>query len=253
MSRHPAKSRRLILPLLLATVLAGEVAGLALAARTSPAAVAEPAPPAVAHRPATADHPAAGRPATPSSPRVEVEGGRRWAAVSAVANRRADDRRARPIGNRGAVARPELLAEANAVDTGAGTRRGRNHVWIPSLGIDRSVESFPCSRTRPPDNSVYRWGCAGRNNIYLLGHAYSVFKPLHDAYVGGRLRAGMIVDYADTSGHVQRYAVAWWKVVRPTGAASWAWAPQPVPSMTLQTCVGAHSEYRLMVRMVATD
>ena len=80
-----------------------------------------------------------------------------------------------------------------------------------------------------------------------------MFKPLHDAYVTGRLRKGMIVDYADASGRVRRYAVAWWKVTRPTGAAAWAWAPQTVPSMTLQTCVGANSEYRLMVRLVATD
>jgi hypothetical protein len=115
------------------------------------------------------------------------------------------------------------------------------------------VETFPCDRTRPPDNFAYRWGCAGHNNVYLLGHAYSVFKPLHDAYVGGRLRKGMIVGYADANGRVQRYAVAWWKVTRPTGAASWAWAPQPVPSMTLQTCVGADSEYRLMVRLIATN
>lgn len=254
MSRRPATSRRFLLPLLLAVVLAGEVAGLAFAARAAepavngPAARVAPAVPTV-----TRDLQAARRPATPSSSRTDEERVRRGAAASTVADQRADDRRARPIGNRGATARPVLLAEANAVATGPGTRRGRNHVWIPSLGIDRSVESFPCDRTRPPDNFVYRWGCAGRNNVYLLGHAYSVFEPLHDAYVGGRLRTGMIVDYADASGRVRRYAVAWWKVVRPTGAASWAWAPQPVPSMTLQTCVGAHSEYRLMVRLVATD
>jgi hypothetical protein len=130
------------------------------------------------------------------------------------------------------------------------TYRGRNHVWIPSLGINRSVSAFPCSRTRPPDNYIYRWGCAGKNNVYLLGHAYSVFKPLHDAYVGGRLKKGMKVIYADGAGRVSTYSVIWWKVVRPTTAASWAWAAQSRPSMTLQTCVGAKSEYRLMVRLV---
>ena len=31
----------------------------------------------------------------------------------------------------------------------------------------------------------------------------------------GRLRKGMIVDYADANGRVQRYAVAWWKVDPP--------------------------------------
>lgn len=100
---------------------------------------------------------------------------------------------------------------------------------------------------------MYRWGCAGRNNVYLLGHAYSVFKPLHDAYVSGWLRKGMKVEYADGDGGVRAYAVVWWKITRPTGAAAWAWAAQSKPSMTLQTCVGANSEYRLIVRLVATN
>ncbi len=129
-------------------------------------------------------------------------------------------------------------------------RSGRNHVWIPSLGINRSVSWFPCDRKRPPDNFVYRWGCAGSNNIYLLGHAYSVFKPLHDAYVRGRLRVGLTAYYADAKGKVHTYKVRWWKVTAPTTAASWAWASLGRPSMTLQTCVGKNSAYRLMVRLV---
>jgi len=127
---------------------------------------------------------------------------------------------------------------------------GRNHVWIPSLGINRSVSSFACTRSSPPDSYVYRWGCAGTNNVYLLGHAASVFKPLHDAYLNGRLTVGMRVWYADGSGTVHQYSVRWWKLTRPTTSASWAWAPQSVPSMTLQTCMGANSGYRLMVRLV---
>ena len=80
--------------------------------------------------------------------------------------------------------------------------RGRNHVWIPSLGISKSVEWFPCARQREPDNYMYRWGCAGANNVYLMGHAYSVMKPLHDAYVNGRLSKGMKVWYADSNSRV---------------------------------------------------
>ena len=127
---------------------------------------------------------------------------------------------------------------------------GRNHVWIPSLGINRSVAAFSCSRTRKPDNYVYRWGCAGTNNVYLLGHAASVFRPLHDAYLNGSLKVGMRAWYADGSGAVHQYSVRWWKLTRPTTDAAWAWAPQGIPSMTLQTCIGANSEYRLMVRLV---
>jgi hypothetical protein len=139
---------------------------------------------------------------------------------------------------------------ASGTAGGPASFAGRNHLWIPSLGINRSVSWFPCDRSRPPDNYVYRWGCAGANNVYLLGHAYSVFDPLHDAYVGGRLHKGMEAVYADSQGHVHRYTVRWWKVVRPTTSASWAWAAQPVPSMTLQTCVGRDSQYRLMVRLL---
>ena len=128
--------------------------------------------------------------------------------------------------------------------------KGTNHVWIPALGISRSVRWFPCDRSRPPDNYMYRWGCAGDNNVYLMGHAYSVMKPLHDAYVSGRLRVGMKAHYAAADGKVRTYVVKWWKKTRPTTDASWAWAPQDVPSMTLQTCVGKNSEYRLMVRLV---
>jgi hypothetical protein len=127
---------------------------------------------------------------------------------------------------------------------------GTNHVWIPSLGINRSVSGYSCSRTRPPDNYVYRWGCAGSNNVYLMGHAYSVFKPLHDAYASGRLRKGMRVMYADGSGHVQSYIVSFWRLASPVGS-SWAYAAQSRPSMTLQTCVGSRSQWRLIVRLVA--
>lgn len=150
-----------------------------------------------------------------------------------------------------AVAKP--AAHAKPATTSSKPRvvsyTGRNHMWIPSLGVNQSVSFFSCDRSAPPANYVYRWGCAGSNNVYLLGHAYSVFKPLHDAYLNGRLRAGMKVYYADGSGKTRVYAVKWWKLTKPTTDAAWAWAAQSAPSMTLQTCMGAHSEYRLMVRL----
>ena len=127
--------------------------------------------------------------------------------------------------------------------------RGRNHVWIPALGINRSVVFFSCSSSGV-NNYVYRWGCAGSNNVYLFGHAFSVFRSLHDAYVSGRLYRGMRVIYADGNGHVRTYSVRFWKVVSPTNGA-WAYAAQSRPSMTLQTCVGSKSQYRLIVRLVA--
>jgi sortase (surface protein transpeptidase) len=129
------------------------------------------------------------------------------------------------------------------------TYRGRNHVWIPSLGVNRSVSFYSCSRSTPLANVVYRWGCAGSNNVYLMGHAHSVFRALHNAYYNGRLRKGMEVIYADGNGRVTRYRVSFWKVVSPVGQ-SWAFASQSRPSLTLQTCVGKNSQYRLVVRLV---
>jgi len=125
---------------------------------------------------------------------------------------------------------------------------GTNHVWIPALGISRSTTGYSCSSSFYPGNRVYRWGCAGRNNIYLFGHAHSVFKPLHDAYVSGRLRKGMKVYYAGSDGKVATYAVRWWRLTTPENGA-WAYAGQPRPTLTLQTCVGARSQYRLIVRL----
>ncbi len=100
--------------------------------------------------------------------------------------------------------------------------------------------------------AVYRWGCAGRNNVYLFAHAGGPFHRLHDLYVRGRLKRGMTVTYADGNGAVHRYRVAWWRVVLPT-AGGFAYAAQARPSMTLQTCVGAHDRYRLIVRLYQAD
>jgi hypothetical protein len=130
--------------------------------------------------------------------------------------------------------------------------RGTNHFWIPSLGMSYGVYWYACGRTSNPLNQIYRWGCAGRNNVYLLGHAWGVMKPLHDLYVRGGLHRGMIAVYADANGRVRKYAVTEWRVVRPTEIA-WQIASQPVPSMTLQTCIGKYSQYRLNVRLVAVN
>jgi hypothetical protein len=157
----------------------------------------------------------------------------------------------RPTARPAAVAPATRVAAKSAPKPAAAiTYAGRNHVWIPSLGINQSVQSFPCSRTRPPDSYVYLWGCAGTNNAYLLGHAASAFRPLHDAYVAGRLKVGMRLWYANGAGVVHQFSVQWWRLTPPTTNASWAWAPQAVPSMTLQTCMGANNQYRLMVRLV---
>jgi hypothetical protein len=263
MASRRSRPRRLLLPTLLAAILAAELTGLALARSLAPAA-----PVASVATPATVT-----APATPAESSLH-SAGRRMTAAAADAI--AVDRQTLPaaptspgsLGARPATAHgadrghvAHLVAHGASPKAGPShassrghaaraTFRGRNHVWIPSLGINKSIQSFPCSRSRPPDAGVYRWGCAGHNNVYLLGHAWSTFKPLHDVYVRGRLHTGMKVVYADGGGTVHTYSVVWWKVVAPTTAASWAWASLGRPSMTLQTCVGANSQYRLMVRLV---
>ncbi len=149
--------------------------------------------------------------------------------------------------------KPKSVSKAELAAGGSGSSspssfKGRNHVWIPALGINRSVSFFSCTSSAYPGDRVYRWGCAGSNNVYLFGHAHSVFRPLHDAYVRGRLSKGMKVIYADGNGRVSTYAVSWWKVTTPDKGA-FAYAAQSRPSLTLQTCVGARSQYRLIVRL----
>ena len=227
----------LLIRSLLGLVLAVEATGTVLAAtRVAVPVVAASAPAAM--RPATgADQPdftrtaqlarSMGIPAP--SPAVASAG------EAAVSREAAVPRVPAP------AARPRPVAPAY---------RGVNHLWIPSLGVNRAISFFSCSRSTPPSNALYRWGCAGTNNVYLFAHAYSVFQPLHDAYVAGRLRTGMVVYYADARGHVTRYRVTTWRVVTPDNV-DWAIASQPRPSMTLQTCLGSRSQYRLLVRLVA--
>ncbi len=127
---------------------------------------------------------------------------------------------------------------------------GTNHFWFPALGMSRPVYFFQCTRKRAPDNLIYRWGCAGHNNVYLLGHAYGVMKPLHDAYVNHRLRVGMIAMYADGNGHIRSYRITEWRVV-DAGNSNWAAESLSRPGMTLQTCVGSSGTLRLNVRLMA--
>ena len=262
--RHLGR-RRLVLAAALAAALATEVTGFAVARSLVINGVAPGTSTAVATAPAVAatsdarlDGPLESRPArvavasdlerdvvatAPPAPTVRPKPAAPKVSHPAVTARPAP----RATTTRSARAAPKASTHHLTVKA---TYRGSNHVWIPWLGISSGVQSFPCSRSRPPDAGVYRWGCAGHDNVYLMGHAWSTFRALHDAYVAGRLRPGLAVWYADGAGHVHEYRIAWWKLVAPTTAASWAWAAQSRPSMTLQTCVGANSQYRLMVRLL---
>ena len=170
--------------------------------------------------------------------------------TAAVALVRSQHDGAPPAQAAAAIAKPQTKPARTASATQP--YKGTNRVWSAALGLNRSVYAFSCSRSRPPDNLVYRWGCAGQNNVYLFAHAGGPFKRLQDLYVRGGLRRGMTVTYAGPSGQVHRYRVAWWKVVLPTNGA-FAYAALSRPSMTLQTCVGLHDRYRLVVRLDQAD
>jgi hypothetical protein len=252
MASRPRRPRRLLVAAVLGAILAGEITGIALAQTLPPVVVSVAAHVAGTQTTSAGASDAANRRDTRDDLlRTGVDLAARQAPAAApvaagrslaVAPRAASTRTASKTTS-------TAKAPSNTRSAAAPSYHGVNHVWIPSLGINKGVQSFPCSRTRPPDAGVYRWGCAGANNVYLMAHAWSTFKPLHDAYVRGTLRKGMRVWYADGGGHVHQYRVIWWKITAPTTAASWAWAALPSPGMTLQTCVGANSEYRLMVRL----
>ncbi|HEX5465375.1 MAG TPA: hypothetical protein VFW92_01740 [Candidatus Limnocylindrales bacterium] len=133
----------------------------------------------------------------------------------------------------------------------APTYSGRNHMWYPALGISHSVTWYACSASYALSYSaVYRWGCAGTNNVYLMAHAGGIFGPLYTAYYAGKLKVGMLVVYADNASHIHYFKLQWWKTTPPDGDVGWAYAAQSVSSLTLQTCVGADSSLRLVARFV---
>jgi hypothetical protein len=129
---------------------------------------------------------------------------------------------------------------------------GVYHLWIPALSLSRDIDDWGCNGGLIP-NHVERWGCAGRNNVYLLGHAWGVFAKIHDGYHSGALHVGLVAFYADKAGVLHRYRVGAIRHVRNVDYASWsAWATgaSSSPIITLQTCDGATSAYRILVRLV---
>ena len=266
MHRARLPYRRILLPAALSLILAAETIAVAAATDVGPSVVPAASTDFVtqATRPSVRDGVTAGavRQGDPGRAGVTRRDPRARAQAPVVDEVRATavlpTRPATAAANKAkTVSKVTAAAATSSSGTGSGasggtrnaTYSGRNHMWFPALGINRSVTGFACTSTAYPGDRVYRWGCAGGNNVYLFGHAHSVFKPLHDAYVRGRLQKGMKVMYADGNGKVSTYKIAWWKVTTPTNGA-WAYAAQSRPSMTLQTCVGARSQYRLIVRLV---
>ncbi|MBI2776495.1 MAG: sortase [Chloroflexi bacterium] len=180
---------------------------------------------------------------------IQAIAAQQLAAEQAAAEQAAAEAAAATAAAQKAAAARAAAQKAAAAKATAPAYAGKNRLWIPTLGMSRSVADFACTRSTPPANQVYRWGCAGANNVYLFGHAWGVMKPLHDGYLKGKVRKGMVVVYADGKGGIHRYKVTEIRVVTPD-QTDWAIAAQSKSSMTLQTCLGANSEQRLLVRLV---
>jgi hypothetical protein len=143
--------------------------------------------------------------------------------------------------------RPKTVVKHTTV-----TYSGVYHLWIPGLGLSRSIHDWGCNGGLIP-NLVEYWGCAGTNNLYLLGHAWGVFAPIHDGYHSGALHVGLTAYYADKAGKVHKYRISQIRHVAIKDYASWSgWAIGSSSSqvITLQTCDGATSSYRILVRLV---
>lgn len=126
---------------------------------------------------------------------------------------------------------------------------GHNRFSIPTLGINSTIGTTSCGVLIP--NGIWYWPCAGRNNLYLMGHAWGVFAPVHNGYHSGLLTAGLTALYSDGAGVVHRYRLLW---VEDLPVAVWGkgatWAATSSSVITLQTCDGATDNYRIIVRFV---
>jgi hypothetical protein len=121
---------------------------------------------------------------------------------------------------------------------------------IPALGINAAIQTPKVCGAAIP-NGIWVFTCGGRNNLYLQGHAWGVFAPLHNAYHKGSLKAGMIAVYTDRAAKAHRYKLQWVKDLPfYTFAEGDSWATTAGPVITLQTCDGATSDYRIIARFV---
>jgi len=167
------------------------------------------------------------------------------AAAKAAAEAKAEaEAAARAAAKAAADARADAKPKAKPAKP---SYHGRNHFWFPSLGINQNVYSFPCSRSKAPGNVVYRWGCAGANNVYLMAHDFGKFYPLYRAYRNGRLHKGMLAVYAGPNGKTHYYRLSFYRVVKPDGDVGWAYSSTSRSALTLQTCVSS-GKLRLVVR-----
>ena len=146
---------------------------------------------------------------------------------------------------------------------------GRNHLWVPGIGIDLSIGGVwnpECTQdwSSAIPNLLVEWGCdavlteATTPYVYLLGHAAGVFAPLDAAYHAGLLVPGLRLSYAGPDGHVRTYVLTRVQRLLPStyapltaGAAEGVDDAVARPAVMLQTCDGPASQWRILALFVA--
>jgi len=140
-------------------------------------------------------------------------------------------------------------AEATTQFGPIGTKVG--HLDVPALGISRDVYEWGC-RTGTLPNQVYHWACAGQGNIFLLGHAASVFKPIYEARRHGTLTLGMRLYWTSKTGVRSSFRLTRIAVVRLSNIYSashyWIFNGASPAVVTLVTCYGYHDSKRIVAR-----
>lgn len=170
-----------------------------------------------------------------------------------------------PVAAGSSAGPPSVAAASSAASAASAAASIAGVLRFPGLGasgretMSGTIREWGC-RGGTIASGIYRWGCAGSNNRYLLGHAFASFQPLHDfvaargVRAGTRALVGMPVFLRGVGGTIERYRVKWARVARVdtwgrTGD-TWAWNATEEPALTFQTCFGAGSEYRIIVRAV---
>jgi len=127
-------------------------------------------------------------------------------------------------------------------------------IYSPALGISGKVYAHDvCGGLI--DDHIYEYGCVGTNNLYLLGHSFTVFRGLNAAYHSGVIKVGVPLWYTDSAGRTWRYRVAQVRHVAMSAYATWEkWATGNLAKsgITLQTCDGPATNpelYRIVVRL----
>jgi hypothetical protein len=119
-----------------------------------------------------------------------------------------------------------------------------NTLVIPRLGVRQHVSDYTdCTGAAGvPHWDVWRWTCAGTNNVYVMAHNPGIFTPI----LG--LQVGDIIQYGDPAGVVHTYKVVSTTIVSYTDTSPMN--ALSVPSITLQTCWNFDGTQDFIVRAV---